>query len=77
VIRALDFASTVKRKFTFVPPKPNFAVMPQLITASQSRRAFGLTPVPETEASIPLTAPFVGTPFGSEEGFFKGKHKAE
>jgi hypothetical protein len=46
VIRAFDFASAAQRKFTFVPPKPNFAVMPQIITVSQSRRAFGLTPVP-------------------------------
>jgi hypothetical protein len=75
VIRALDFASAVKRKFTFVPPRPNFAVMPQIIAASQSRRAFGLTPVPRQKLRSLLQLHSLGRRSEAQKDFSRASTK--
>jgi hypothetical protein len=75
VIRALDFASAVKRKFTFVPPKPNFAIMPQIIAALQSRRAFGLTRVPRQMLRSLLQLHSLGRRSGAQKYFSRASIK--
>jgi hypothetical protein len=75
VIRALDFASAVKRKFTFVPPTPNFAIMPQIITALQSRRAFGLTQVLRQMLTSLLQLHSLGRRSGAQKDFSRASAK--